>query len=912
MRRLNLLLSVLLMAAVCLPSGLSAEKLDYLDKLPPMIDRDVFFGNPEIAGGQISPDGKFISFIKPYRDVLNIWVKERGESYDQARPLTADTTRPVTSYYWTYDSKYIIYIQDKGGNENYHAYAVDPYVSPAEGRDVPRARDLTPIEDVRVMFYGTFKNEPDIIYIGLNDRDERYHDLYKLSISTGERTLIRENRENLASWRFDEQGNLRLATRTTDDGGTEILRIDGEDLVQVYKVSNEEQAGILRFHKDGEWVYLVTNKGEDVNLSRLVLFNPDTMEEKFVEADPEGEVDFGGAEFSSKTDELIATYYVGDRLRYYFKDDRFEDAYEKLEKELPDGDIYLGSSTLDDRLWMVSVTKDTDPGARYLYDMKTGEVKLQYRSRPELPNEHLATMKPVHYQSRDGLTIHGYLTLPRGVEPEDLPVVVHPHGGPWHRDRWGYNPYAQFLANRGYAVFQMNFRGSTGYGKAFLNAGKKEWGDAMQNDITDGVKYLIEEGIADPDKVAIFGGSYGGYATLAGMAFTPDLYRCGVDYVGVSNLLTFLESIPPYWETMREFLDEHVGSLDNPEDVKRLKRQSPLFCADQIEAPLLVVQGANDPRVKKAESDQIVTAMRDLGREVEYIIAPDEGHGFANEDNRMAMTVAMEEFFAEHLGGRYQESVDDEVAERLEEITVDVSEVKVEKPEADPEEAMKTPLPGLDAGMIKPASLTYQAGMSIGGQEINLDITRNIREAELEGEKVWRVISEQKTTMGSSVDTTFLDRTTLLPITRKISQQQVRVILNYSDQAIQGKMSMGAQEMPVNVELPAPTLSDGSGQELAIVGMPLAEGFKTTFRVFNIQSQKIRPMLMEVTGVENVEVPAGTFEAYKIEIKPLDGDPGGGTMFVSKKDPRYMVRGTFQLPAQAGGGTMTVELTEYQ
>jgi dipeptidyl aminopeptidase/acylaminoacyl peptidase len=912
MRRPILLLSFVVMVAVCFSANLSAEKLDYLDKLPPMIERDVFFGNPEIAGGQISPDGKYISFIKPYRDVLNIWVKKREEPYQDARPMTADTTRPVTGYYWTYDSKYIIYIQDKGGNENYHAYAVNPYAEPAEGKDVPTARDLTPIEGIRVLFYGTFKNEPDIIYIGLNDRDERYHDLYQLRVSTGERNLIRENKENISSWRFDQEGNLRLATRTTDDGGTEILKTEGDKLVQVYECSNEEQVGILRFHKDGKRVYLDTNKGEDVNLSRLVLFNPETLEEEFVEADPKGEVDFGGAEFSSKNDELIATYYLGDRLRIYFKDKKFEKAYKKLQKELPDGDIYMGSSTLDDRLWMVAVTKDTDPGARYLFDMKTGDVEFQYRPRPELPTEHLSRMKTIQYQARDGLTIHGYLTLPKGVKPENLPVVVHPHGGPWARDRWGYNPYAQFLANRGYAVFQMNFRGSAGYGKAFLNAGKKQWGDAMQDDITDGVKYLIEEGIADPDKIAIFGGSYGGYATLAGLAFTPDLYNCGVDYVGVSNLLTFLESIPPYWETLRKFLDEHVGSLENPEDLERLKRQSPLFSADKIKAPLLVVQGANDPRVKKAESDQIVTAMRDLGREVEYIIAPDEGHGFANEDNRMAMVTAMEDFFADHLGGRYQKSIQDEVEKRLDQITVDVSTVKVEKPEVDPEKAMKLPLPEIDSGKIKPTSLTYKANMQIAGQEIDIGISRNVEESKFDGKDVWRIVSQQETPMGSAMDTVFLDKSTILPIRRTINQQQVRVVMDYGDQAVTGKIHMGTNEIPINIDLPAPTLSDGASQELAIVGMPLAEGFETTFRVFNVQAQKVRPMLLKVTGSETVEVAAGSFESFKIEIKPLDGDPGGGTMFVSKKDPRYMVRGTFQLPAQAGGGSMTVELESYK
>ncbi len=903
---------LVLFVALLMAGGTVAQQLDYLDKLPPMIDRETFFGDPEIAGGQISPDGKFITFLKPYGDYLNIWVKGVDEPFDAARPITADTVRSVTGYSWTWDSKFIIYVQDKGGNENYHAYAVNPYAKAASGQDVPEARDLTPIDGVRAMFYGGSKKEPDIVYIGLNDRDERYHDLYRLEISTGKRTLLRENNDNIARWIFDLDGKLRLASRITDDGGSEILRIDGDEFTSIYRTTNEENAGVFRFHKDGKRIYLMTNKGDDINLSRLVLLDVETLEEEFVESDPKNEVDFGGADFSNATDELIATYYVGDRMRIYFHNKEYKKAYKKLKKKLPKGDVYFGSATLDDRYWMVTVTKDTDPGARYLFDMETGEVEFLYRPRPKLPSEHLAEMKPVTYKSRDGLTIHAYLTVPKGIKAKNLPVVVHPHGGPWYRDSWGYSGYVQFFANRGYAVFQPNFRGSTGYGKDFLNAAKREWGDKMQDDITDGVEYLIKKGIADPDKVAIFGGSYGGYATLAGLAFTPDLYACGVDYVGVSNMLTFLNSIPPYWEAFRAYLNEHVGDPNNPEDVERLKRQSPLFSADKITAPLLVVQGANDPRVKKPESDQIVVAMRDLGRDVEYMIAEDEGHGFLGEQNRMAMTVAMEKFFSKHLGGRFQEDINPETKKKLDELMVDVASVTIEEPAADPEKAMTAPLPKVDPGIVSPMKAAYKGSVNVMGQDITLDIQRLYEEIEVDGKPVWRIVTSQESPRGVAADTFILDYKTLVPIKRSASQGQIKIRVDYTKDSIKGTIDMGGNEMPIDMELPAPVFGEETAMLFAIEALPLAEGYMTTLRTYDLMSGKVRPMALEVTGMETVTVPAGSYETYKIELKQLDGGPDNATIFVSEKDPRCLVRGTFQLPAQAGGGTFTLELSDTQ
>ena len=899
----------LFLALVCLAaSSAAAQQLKYLDKLPPLIDREIFFGDPEIASGQISPDGQYISFRKQYRGKLNIWVKGIDEPFESARPLSADTIRSVPGYGWSQDGRYILYVQDKGGDENFHLYAIDPAgeIDPSLG--VPPARDLTPIDGIRAMMYSAPKQTPDIVYVGLNDRDERYHDLYRLRISTGELELIFENTEGYSSYVFDLAGNLRLLSRTTDDGGTEYLRVDDDAITSIIRSTNEESVGVLRFHKDGKRAYLSTNIGDKVDLSRLTLLDVETLEEKLVESDPKREVDFGGAQFSEKRDELVATYYVGDRMRIYFHDKEFEKAYQNLKKKLPKGDLYLGSSTKDDRLWLVTVTSDVDPGATYLYEMPTGRLELLYRPRPNLPVEHLAEMKPVSYTARDGLKIHGYLTVPKGVKARNLPVIVMPHGGPWHRDMWGYDPYVQFLANRGYAVFQPNFRASTGYGKAFFNAGKRQWGLAMQDDITDGARFLIEKGIADPDQVAIFGGSYGGYATLAGLAFTPDLYACGISYVGVSNMLTFLKSIPAYWETARKFLNEHVGDPDNPEDVEMLKRQSPLFAADRITAPLLVVQGANDPRVVKAESDQIVVAMRDLGREVEYMVAYDEGHGFQNEENRIAMTVAMEKFFARHLGGRFQEEIRPEIAQRYADLMVPVETVTVLEPEGDLEAALTAPLPAVDPALHKPAKLTYSAVANVQGMEIPIEVGVELAEAKYREQAAWMAVSTQSSMMGSAADTFYIDRATLLPLYRGVKQGPVTVSMRYGGGAVKGTIAMGAQEMNVDTRLEAPVFGDAAALDLAIAALPLAPGYKTALRSFDMLSQQVKVYVLEVMGIESVAVPAGTFETFKIELRPMDHEPGGGTYFVDTKT-RTQVRSTVALPPMAGGGTVTSELT---
>lgn len=639
---------------------------------PALLDREIFFGNPEISGSQLSPDGKFVSFVKPLNGVRNVFVKGIDEPFSAAHAVTFETKRPIAGYFWSQDGKFILFVKDNDGDENFNVYAVNP----AEAK--PSARNITAGEKVRAFIQGTPRSEPDAIYVGLNDRDPSWHDLYKISISTGEKTLIRKNTDRLQGFIFDNADKIRLAVRSAENGDTEIIRLDPDGTSKmIYSCDWSESCSPVRFAKDNKRFYLQTNKG-DRDLSELVLFDPETMKEELVEKDPLGRVDFGGAAFSELSDEIVFTSYEDDKTRIYFKDKKFEKDYQKVQKSLgPNRELSFQSSTKDERKWIVVSYSDIDPGTVWLFDRKTGGLTTLYQVRDKIPRDAMSEMKPIRYKSSDGLEIPAYLTLPKGLAPKNLPLIVFPHGGPWARDSWGFNGYAQFLANRGYAVLQPNFRASTGYGKKFLNSGNQQWGDLMQDDITWGVKYLVSQGIADPKRVGIMGGSYGGYATLAGVTFTPDVYAAAVAIVAPSNLNTLLASIPPYWEAGRKLFHQRMGDPTTPAGKAKLDRQSPLNSVEKIKTPLMVVQGANDPRVKKAEADQIVIALRERKYPVEYLLAPDEGHGFQRPINNMAMFMSVEKFLAKHLGGRFQEGGTPETVQRLKEITVDVSTVKM-------------------------------------------------------------------------------------------------------------------------------------------------------------------------------------------------------------------------------------------
>jgi dienelactone hydrolase len=650
----------------------------------------------------------------------------------------------------------------------------------------------------------------------------------------------------------------------------------------------------VQFHKDGRRVYMVTNTG-DADLVRLVLFDPATGREELVEADPLNRVDLSSATFSDVSDELVATVYFDDKLRIYFKDKDWETDYQLLQKRLPGKQIGISSRTKDERRFLVSASSDVEPGETYLFDRDSKELTLQYRVREKLPRQHLAEMKPIRFKSSDGLEIPAYLTLPKGVAAKNLPLILLPHGGPWARDIWGYSGLPQFLANRGYAVLQPNFRGSVGFGEKFLNAGNNEWGQKMQDDVTWGAKHLVAEGVADPKRVGIMGGSYGGYATLAGVAFTPDVYAAGVSIVGPSNLITLLESIPPYWEPIRKLFAKRMGDPSTPEGRAQLERQSPLNSAGKIKAPLMVIQGANDPRVKKAESDQIVVALRERGFPVEYIVAPDEGHGFAKPVNNMSTFAAAEKFLAKHLGGRHQESMTPEVAARLAEITVDVK--TVEMPKRADASALTVPKPAVD---LKPGTASYKASLEVGGQTIPMTMTREVRE---EGGR-WVVIETAKTPMGDITDQTICEKGTLIPAERSMQQGPVSVKLDFKDGKATGTMNVNGTERPVAVDLGGALYADGAGAHLMLAALPLTEGYATSYRNFDVQTQKVRPMQMKVAGAEKVTVPAGTFDSMKLEVSSEEG--GKTTIWV---DPatRQVVKSVAVIP-QMNGAVLTTEL----
>jgi dipeptidyl aminopeptidase/acylaminoacyl peptidase len=641
-----------LMAAACLAGLLPAQT-------PPVIDREVFFDDPEISGAQLSPDGKYIAFMKPWNKTRNIWVQRTGDAFDAARLITADTKRPIPGYFWSRDSRYILFVQDFAGDENYNVYAVNPSDQLAGGGAAPTARNLTEAKDARAAIYAVPKSTPDLIYVGLNDRDKAWHDLYEVNIATGSRKLLRRNTDRITRWMFDNRDQLRLAIRSADSGSTEILRVDPDGLRDIYSCTVFETCTPVAFDKENKQAYLMTNKGES-NLIALRLLDPQNGQTRALESDPMKRVDLAGPLISDATYEIVATMYNDDKLRIYWKNKEWEADYRRVEKQLPGKELRNTSSTADERVWLLTAYSDTEPGETYLFDRTSKKLTLQYRIREKLPRNSLAAMKPIRYESSDGLEIPAYLTLPKGVDAKNLPVILLPHGGPWGRDSWGYNGWPQFLANRGYAVLQPNFRGSTGYGKKFLDGGNLQWGQKMQDDVTWGAKYLIQKGIADPKRIGIMGGSYGGYTTLAGVAFTPDMYAAAVDIVGPSNLITLMESIPPYWEQIRVMFYKRMGDPRTPEGKAQLERQSPLRSANQIRTPLVVVQGANDPRVNKREADQIVIALRDRGFPVEYLLAPDEGHGFARPINNMAMFAAAEKFLAKHMDGRYQEEMSPE------------------------------------------------------------------------------------------------------------------------------------------------------------------------------------------------------------------------------------------------------------
>jgi dipeptidyl aminopeptidase/acylaminoacyl peptidase len=593
-----------------------------------------FFRNPERSGFQISPDGNALAFMQPYQNRMNVFVQPRAGG--EPLRLTSETERDVAGYFWK-GSRRIVYLKDFKGDENFHLVAVDL------GGGAPV--DLTPFDKVRALIIDDRYDDDDEMIVALNKRSAEVFDVYRVDLDSRELTLIAENPGNVTGWATDHAGAIRLAI-ATDGVNTSILhRANDSAAFQTTITTNfKERIQPLFFDFDNKLLFASSNIGRDK--AAIVRLDPATAKEDAV-IFQHPEVDVAGLDWSRKRKVYTEVQFVTWKRERKFFDAETEAIFTDLQARLPGYEIDLQSNNRDEDIFVVAAWSDRTQGIRYLYERASGKLTKLAEIAPWLDENELAEIKPISYAARDGLTIHGYLTLPRGGGAK-LPLVVNPHGGPWARDVWGYNPEVQFLANRGYAVLQVNFRGSVGYGRAFWEKSFRQWGKTMQDDITDGVKYVVHQGIADGKRVAIYGGSYGGYATLAGLAFTPDLYACGVDYVGVSNLFTFLKTIPPYWKPMLDMFYEMVG---NPErDKELLAEASPVLHAENIRVPLLIAQGAQDPRVNIDESNQMVAALQKHGVPVEYIVKDNEGHGFHNEENRFEFYEAMERFLAKYLG----------------------------------------------------------------------------------------------------------------------------------------------------------------------------------------------------------------------------------------------------------------------
>ncbi len=605
----------------------------------PKIAVEEFFKNPEKFSWRISPDGEYASYLSPHNGHTNVFVQKISDSVGV--PVTNDTVRNIYRYQWK--GNRIVYLQDVGGDENFQMFSVA-----ADGKDL---KALTPFPKVRTEIFDDWRDiagKEKEMMIGLNKRDNRFFDPYSINIETGELKVLFENDKNYDSWFTDHTGVIRIASKTDGVNTTYYQRTtEAAPFDSFLTTTYKDQFAIQFFTFDNKNIYVSSNIGRDK--TSIVEYDLAAKKEvKEIYANAEYDVD--GLSYSEKRKVLTHASFTSWKRENHFLDAETEAEYKKMQDKFKGYEIGIyGNNNAEDK-FVVWTGNDKVAARYYFYDKKTGDTKFLADAFPWLKEEHMATMKPVEYKSRDGLTIHGYLTLPKGYEAKNLPVVINPHGGPWARDDWGFNNEAQMFANRGYAVLQMNFRGSTGYGKEFWLKSQKQWGKTMQDDITDGVQWLIKEGIADPKRVAIYGGSYGGYATLAGVTYTPDLYACAVDYVGVANMFTFMKTIPPYWEPYKAMFYEMVG--DPVKDSALLAAASPVLHAGNIKTPLFVAQGANDPRVNKAESDQMVEALKKRGVAVDYMVKNDEGHGFANENNRLDFYKAMDKFFDKYLSGK--------------------------------------------------------------------------------------------------------------------------------------------------------------------------------------------------------------------------------------------------------------------
>ena len=642
--RLTLLASTVAFALAAQAAPSAADRIAGTE----LIARDALFGNPERANVQISPDGKYLSWVAAVDGVLNVWVAP-ADNPSQARAVTQDKARGIRSYFWSYHPDTLLYLRDSGGDEDFHLYAVDLKTG--------QAKDLTPFPKTTAQVAGVSPKHPGTILVGMNDRDAQWHDIYKVDLASGNRTLLEKNDAQIAGYIADADYTLKYAQRSRPDGGADVLRRGANgawekfDDIPFEDVLTTSPGGLTL---DGKTLYFTDSRGR--NTAALFAIDVASGTRTLVLEDARADVGGTLADPATGKVQAVSVDYLRDEWKVV--DPAIRADLEKLEAIGP-GDVSVNTRTLDDKTWIVAYSAAEAPLVYYRYDRGAGTLTKLFSARPKLEGKPLVPQWPVEIASRDNKTLVSYLTLPRSADANNdgkadapVPLVLLVHGGPWARDSYGYGGYNQWLANRGYAVLSVNFRGSTGFGKDFTNAGNGEWAGKMHDDLIDAVQWAVKQGVTTQDQVAIMGGSYGGYATLAGLTFTPDAFACGVDIVGPSNLNTLLSTVPPYWASFFEQLAKRMGDPRTDAGKKWLTERSPLTRADQIKKPLLIGQGANDPRVKQAESDQIVKAMQAKNIPVTYVLFPDEGHGFARPENNKAFNAVTEGFLAQCLGGR--------------------------------------------------------------------------------------------------------------------------------------------------------------------------------------------------------------------------------------------------------------------
>lgn len=913
---------------------------------PPLLERELFFAGSEILNPQLSPDGRMLAFQKAQDKA--VWLKGLSDPFTSAKPISKDA---VQNFVWSRDGKYLLLTQNN-----------TLQVTEIQNSNHLQSPTLKNFKLTQARLLELVGTDPDSVIVGSNDRDAAWSDLYQVKLSTGERKLLSLNLSQISSWIFDPQGQPRFGVHLADDGGLEIIQLKDNSSEKIYGCSVQETCLPIRIHKDNKRLFIQTNRGENTDLTRLVLFDPETGKEEVVSSDPLNRVDYKGAFFSEISQDLLGTIYEGDRTRIYFNDKVFEADFKILKRELAGQEISILSASKNERIWLVNAYSDTEPGEVFMFDRNLKTIKSLYRSHAKLNRQQLVSTQSFRYKTSDGLEVSAYLTVPKNVAAKNLPLVVLPHNRVWTRVSWGYDATAQFLANRGYVVLQPNIRSSSGFGKKYFNAGNQQWGEKIQSDLSDGVKFLVASGIVDAKRVGIMGSTFGGYSALAGVAFSPEVYAAGISISGPVNLVSYVDSLPSNWLSGRSLYAVRVGETTSEAGKNLLAKQSPANSVANIKAPLMIVQGANDRRVNKQETDVFVEALTELKIPVQYLFAADEGHGINNAKNQVAVMAAAEQFLAKYLNGKAQTEIRPEIAARLQgltdfysktiassvenqvalsakpegveveaktpEVVATAEEVKVEivqvvkplepKPEINEEIAKAEPVTAVAPAPIVNKSepvgirvVTRKAGLSTGMNQYNAKIEMGqqvipvtIQTEIRERNDQWVVSEVMETPQGNIIETTTLDKKNLNVLTRSMKQGAYEFDLSFKEQKATGTQKINDNYSTINGVTEGEIFADGAGMQAVIASLPLTEGYTKLFRNFDEDGQKSILKKLSVVGSESITIGLGEFKTFRVSIT---GEAGEEMVLWVDKESRKVVKYT-KILAKMGGAKLTGEL----